>query len=252
MSHLFLLNEAIEVDDFSDFKNGMLELNCIEKNNDDEFLKHESIYELSLYGDLYSSFGQEEQVISKFIEQCKPCNTYLANEEQINTFFNNEINGFLGIDFNKLTISDKKQISDEESYIKWCYEFLPNINKLKFILGSHSISSIFIKQFKDLSIEDQEAIIESFFKAKNRKTISTPFAPDGDLIKDVSSPKASNSQSDLSSVYELRIFRPNALRIYFWEAKDELYISGIGKKNSGDQSEDIVTAGKNLKSMVSK
>lgn len=80
MNNFFLLNEAIDITNFNDFKSGISELIAIEKQHNDTFLKHESLYHLAIIGNLYANFGYEEQVISTFIEQLSPTTNYISNE----------------------------------------------------------------------------------------------------------------------------------------------------------------------------
>ncbi|UVO97474.1 hypothetical protein NXV86_21750 [Bacteroides sp. BFG-257] len=88
MNNFYLLNEAIDLADFVAFKEGMLELNAIEKENDDNFWKHDDVWNLRVIEILFSTYGQEEQVISQFLMQITSKNgVYLGDEESLDNFF---------------------------------------------------------------------------------------------------------------------------------------------------------------------
>ena len=87
MNNFYLLNEAIDLADFVAFKEGMLELNAIEKENDDNFWKHDDVWNLRVIEILFSTYGQEEQVISQFLMQITSKNgVYLGDEESLDNF----------------------------------------------------------------------------------------------------------------------------------------------------------------------
>lgn len=116
MNNFFLLNEAIELSNFKAFKSGMNELVSIEREADDVFLKHHSIYNLNVINSLYSTFGQEEQVISMFIEQMKINDNYLNTDEAFDKEFDKMDNAFLGVVFSGLGINNDKQIINDETF----------------------------------------------------------------------------------------------------------------------------------------
>lgn len=119
MNNFYLLNEAIQLEDFGLFKEGMSELVVIEKTNDDAFLKHESIWDMPIVSELYSNFGNDEQAISKFIEQTTSIEAVITNENTFDTFFPDESNAFLGIDFSKFDIAAYRQIKDNTSFLNF-------------------------------------------------------------------------------------------------------------------------------------
>lgn len=117
MSNFFLVNEAIDQMDYNCFKNGMKELIAIEKDDDDVFLKHDSIYNLPSLEELYMNYSsQEEQVIGLFIEQLKVSNMYFNSSAQIDSNFPEENNGFLGINFQLTRIEMERQIKNNTDY----------------------------------------------------------------------------------------------------------------------------------------
>lgn len=244
MNNFFMLNETINLDDFDEFKLGMSELTAINKQKDDIFLKHESIYNLEIMNILYSKFGYEEQVISIFIEQLTPIENYFYSEEIFDANFPNEPNAFLGIDFINQTISVSKQICDDISYNRWRLEIMPNFDKLLFLLGTCHYVQSFKKDFLSLSKDAQISIIEEFEKSKNRQLI-TPFYPDTKIIKDVSPDK------NRCKVMELRVYTPIALRVYFNESQGRVYLASIEQKSNPDQNEDIKSAHNILHNLIS-
>ncbi|MDR3057088.1 MAG: Txe/YoeB family addiction module toxin [Prevotella sp.] len=116
MNHFFLLNEAVDLKDYKQFKNGMLELNVIEREREDVFLKHESIWWLDILSTLCTTFGQEEQLIVIFVERMKTSANYFISCEDFDQTYPNNLNAFLGIDFSKTFIEIEKQIVDTNSF----------------------------------------------------------------------------------------------------------------------------------------
>lgn len=243
MSNFFLLNEAIELNDFEDFKLGMSELNSIEKSVSHFFRKHHSIYNLKVYEDLCTNYGQVEQAVIIYIEQLLSCEDYISSEVTANVFCGNNLNGFLGIDFSKTKISAQKQIVDDVTYNQWNYNFSSNLDKLKLVIQNYNSNPSFEKDFNNLSNNIQESIIEQFDKAKGRGFV-TPFFPDTKIIKDVS------PNNYKCKVLELRVYSPTALRVYFNESNGEVYIASIEQKNNPNQNDDINAAHRILQNII--
>ncbi len=120
---------------------------------------------------------------------------------------------------------------------------LSNIENLKQVLGDFIFSSKFERDFLGLNDAEQTSIIDDFEKAKKRKLLS-PFYPDTKIIKDVTPDKPK------CNVYELRVYTPTVLRVYFNEYKDKVYVASIGFKGSTKQSEDIKNAHTALNKMI--
>lgn len=118
MDNFFLLNEAIEVNDFDNFLNGMSELIAIEREVADNFLKHESIYNLDIIIELFTNnfSGQEQQAVFKFIEQLTTIPEYCQDKVTFDSIYTNANNGFLGIDFNQLQVSPINRIISDYTY----------------------------------------------------------------------------------------------------------------------------------------
>lgn len=118
MNNFFLLNEAIDLNDYKQFKEGVSELMIIEKEDNDNFLKHNSVWETPVItNNLFSTSGQEENAIILFIEQIKTIDGYLNNQDVFNKKFPDELNAFLGIDFTKTSVCEKVQITNPKNFV---------------------------------------------------------------------------------------------------------------------------------------
>ncbi|MES2837018.1 MAG: hypothetical protein V4667_05810 [Bacteroidota bacterium] len=235
MSHLFLINETLTKGNFSDFKEGMSELITIDRKKEDDFCKHESVYELEYYVELFANNGQEVQEIIKFIGKLSSVSNYINNDESAILQTNGKKYAFLGINFTGSVISPDKQIINDSTYKEWCYAGSSTYEKLKVTLEKAFISSEFEKEFNTLTPQEQVSIIEDFEKAKARN-LKTKYYPDTKIVKDVTPNKYE------CSVYELRVYLPTALRVYFTEHNNNVYVGKIGYKNENDQTADIKKA----------
>ncbi|WP_118953419.1 hypothetical protein [Taibaiella helva] len=129
MGQLFLLNEAIVAKDEQNFKEGMLRLMGINKYENHRFLKHNSIYEISVFDEfIYTKFnGQLEQEILRYIEQLTSYSEdYVDNESKANDYCHSTFNGFLGFDFSNSKININKQVDCELKYRDWCFRYSPD------------------------------------------------------------------------------------------------------------------------------
>jgi hypothetical protein len=116
MNNFFLLNEAIDLNNLTDFKTGMSELLIIERETEDRFIKHDNVWNINIIASLYSNFGHEEQAISKFIEQIKTVDAYINCEKVFDTTYEHMSNAFLGIEFSPTTVSAPKQIINSQTF----------------------------------------------------------------------------------------------------------------------------------------
>lgn len=133
MSNFFLLNEAIPTQNYEIFKEGFKELVLIEKEDDDVFLRHDSLWQMEILEQLYINYTlQEETVMCKFIEQLSPSDNYFDNSIQIDNHYQGEDNGFLGVNFTHLTIEPSKQIKNNPDYVTFNYSNLWNVNFRNF------------------------------------------------------------------------------------------------------------------------
>lgn len=129
MSNFFLLNEAIDVNEYNVFLNGLKELIIIQKKDDDLFLKHDSLWQLNHLNQLYMNYtSQDENAICLFIEQLKPSRVYFNNSIEFDQEYPEDDNGFLGIDFENTTIEFERQVKNNDDYISFNQINWENIN----------------------------------------------------------------------------------------------------------------------------
>ena len=114
-------------------------------------------------------------------------------------------------------------------------ENLNIFEKIKSELNKPIITTAFGRDFKKLTNEQKESILKGFIEAKERG-LTTDFYPDERLIKDVT-PKNKSI-----NVFELRVYSSTALRVYFHENPNKVYLVSIGKKSNSDQNKDIKAA----------
>ena len=112
-------------------------------------------------------------------------------------------------------------------------KFLNLFDKPKFFKSLKS-------DFESFPLNCQNAIIDHFSQAVGRK-LETNFAADGNLIKDVTPEREASIK-----VYELRVFDPIAIRIYFYENGDEIYLAKIRKKPPKKSQSNDIKASKSL------
>lgn len=130
----------------------------------------------------------------------------------------------------------------ESQIIKINASNLELFEQLKVELKDTIYALAFEKVFKSASKDVQQSIIDCFVEAPKRK-LKTPYFPDnrkGGLIKDVTP----DDNRKKAKVYELRVYQPEALRVYFYELDNRIYISGLHykneyKKKNSAQSKDI-------------
>ncbi|UII27593.1 hypothetical protein LVD15_03970 [Fulvivirga maritima] len=232
MRHLFLIDGAIDHLNFEDYKMGLMELTAIDRMEKDQFNKSPNAINSLNYANLYQQYSQENQVLAMFVEQLSTCEQTIITEEDANKFCGSNINGFLGIDFSETTFSEIKSVTNQLSYEQWSILHSTPLERLDEVIGENNKSGSFIKEFLELSDESQISIIELFERARGRNS-QTPFYPDTKIIKDVT------QENFKIHVRELRIYTPVALRVYFHEANDTVYLGGISFKSTKNQSQAI-------------
>lgn len=157
MNNFFLLNEAVSSCDLPAFIKGMSELNAIERETDDSFLRHESFWELPVLKDLYAGYGQEEQFLIIFLAQLSPSSTYISSHEIFDHTYPNELNAFLGIDFAGIvSVENEKRITNHCSFIETKRKYYSNL----YCIGNKDRILFCLKQlykkyhFTDQAIDD--------------------------------------------------------------------------------------------------
>jgi len=122
---------------------------------------------------------------------------------------------------------------------------LGNYKKLLTLLDTCLVSDRFKNGFEGISAIMQVAIIDHFQSAIKRMG-KTRFYPDGDLIKNVTPEK------ELSiNLFELRLFKPVAYRIYFYEEGSKVYLASVERKPASKvQDNDIKSAISTIKQLM--
>ncbi len=141
----------------------------------------------------------------------------------VNNLFCKEFHSGLECNANFIRAYIKRDIFDKKTNL---------LEKLEILVNAQC-SGKFKDQFEDLSKQEKESILALFEQAKSRQ-----LTPDGDTVKDVSPEKP----KDNIRVYELRVFTPTALRVYFYATKEKTFIANLGKKSNPDQTKDIKNA----------
>lgn len=96
--------------------------------------------------------------------------------------------------------------------------------KLIAIVGECSYDNRFKLNFENITSETQDKLLKEISRAIDRKS-DTRFHPDGELIKNVTPPKEKEI-----NVFELRIHSPVAIRMYFYETSNKIYLGSIERK----------------------
>jgi putative component of toxin-antitoxin plasmid stabilization module len=240
MSKFFLNNQSLNINDFETFRAGVIQLMCIQKKQEHIFYRNESCYQIHHFANrIFPNFHDIDIFnLYNFFAKLSPCDVEVQDEATANNHSTSDINGFLGIDFNGQIITTHKKVVDSNSYLNWIQFYQTNFEQLTAFLGNSVITKNFEKGYASLSSDAQKSIKEEFEKAANRN-LATRFYPDTKIVKDV-------SVSKKCTVYELRVYQPVALRVYFNEIGDTVYLASIEQKSNPDQNEDIKKAEKLL------
>lgn len=134
MNNFFLLNEAIDTDDLAIFKSGLSKLIPIRTAGKemDHFYKHDSMWNLKMWIEIFADRSQEIIAIIKFVEQLRSYSSYLSNEVVFNTEFPDKANAFLGFDFSVTAIAVERQVIDLISFLKFRNDYLWKVNFRNF------------------------------------------------------------------------------------------------------------------------
>lgn len=146
-----------------------------------------------------------------------------------------EIDNLYGEESNTAYIEAQIRLQEEASLGLW--------EQLLSVIVDANYTTSFERDFHSLTLAQQLSVVEGFRQAKNRK-LASPFYPDTKLIADVT------PQNSKSTVLELRIYVPTAIRVYFNEQYPKVYLVGIQKKSSPDQSGDIKRADNRLYKLI--
>jgi|GEM_PF-449059 len=166
MNNFYLYNQAIEIEDLDEFKAGMLNLNGAKakSSNFDEFLKSSRIYdEVSILMAICENWSQESDIIIKFIEQLTSIEKAISDEEDLNALYPNDCNGFMGIDFEDISISPELQITDLDSF----NDFKKRHFIRKKIVDKDELDHILDFLYPDYSFEDRAIDDVTYWNEEN-------------------------------------------------------------------------------------
>ncbi|PJJ06889.1 hypothetical protein CLU83_0003 [Flavobacterium sp. 1] len=268
MNNFFLLNEAIKDVTIEEFELGIEKLNKIQlasKKDADNLLIHEDFWQFktdigSMYNFTYSLVSNELQIlIPKLFGSFTATQEYFSNELDFDNKFPNACNGFLGINFSNLGISEIKQITDEELFkifketcnanleftsIKGFWEIKENIfTKLVFcdnVLEQISHFSVNDDRFK--LIFEKLKILNNFtknwktgnFEYKNLGLDNSPDTPT--RIRNTESLRTFTCADIGPKIFSLHIkwsFGREAFRLYYYpdNVNKKVHIGYIGPKD---------------------
>lgn len=114
--------------------------------------------------------------------------------------------------------------------------------KLLDLLNQPRYEKNFEKSFEKLSIKEQESIVRKFEDSIKQDSITYP---DDNTVKNVTPSKSK------CTVFELRVFSPTALRVYFNTTEEIVYLGSIEHKSNSDQNSDIKKAHDILYNLIS-
>lgn len=126
MSNFFLHTEACNIKSCDSFITGLSELNTtfVDRERDDNMMKHDSIWNLPIMRELFAKYNQETGVLCGFIEQLSSQETDINALELFDSLFPDQLNAFLGIDFTSTSISVEKRICKKEDYLEVKNDYL--------------------------------------------------------------------------------------------------------------------------------
>lgn len=117
--------------------------------------------------------------------------------------------------------------------------------KLLAMVGDCKYDTRFKMDFDNLTSATQKKLLNHIHQAIERKA-KTRFYPDDEKIKDVTPAK-----ERAVKVFELRVFEPVAVRMYFYEAPQKIYFGSLdGKPKRKVQDNDILNAISVIKELI--
>jgi hypothetical protein len=117
--------------------------------------------------------------------------------------------------------------------------------KLLALVGDCKYDARFKTDFDNLTSATQKKLLNHVQQAIERNA-TTRFYPDDVKIKDVTPEKERGIK-----VFELRVFEPVAIRMYFYEAPKKVYFGSInGKPKKKVQDNDILNAASVIKELI--
>ncbi len=118
-------------------------------------------------------------------------------------------------------------------------------DKLLALVGHCEHDARFKEDFENLTYSTQKKMLSHVQHAIERKA-TTRFYPDDEKIKDVTPEKEKGIK-----IFELRVFEPVAIRMYFYETPNKIYFGSINKKPKKKvQNNDILNATSVIKELI--
>lgn len=161
---------------------------------------------------------------------------------------------------NTLIINDKVKQTCEalnqygaETYTTFISDFIQadivkradGFEKLIALVGDCKYDARFRTDFDNLTSATQKKFLSHVYQTIERKA-KTKFYPDDDKVKDVTPDK-----EKAIKVFELRVFEPVAVRMYFYETPYKIYFGSIeGKPKKKVQDNDIINAASVIKELI--
>ncbi len=103
-SFYFLHSVSLRNINYQVYKAGLMTLNmlAVEMSADEKRLKHESVYDNSLYVQMLTDYAETSALIT-FIEQCSTIKQNISDDAMFGVAYPNKDAGFLGLNFNGIT-----------------------------------------------------------------------------------------------------------------------------------------------------
>lgn len=118
-------------------------------------------------------------------------------------------------------------------------------DKLLALIGNCEHNERFKSDFDNLTSATQKKLLDHVQQIIGRNA-KTRFYPDDDKIKDVTPEKEKEIK-----VFELRVFEPVAIRLYFYETSNKVYFGSINRKPKRKvQNNDILNASSIIKELI--
>jgi hypothetical protein len=130
MIGLYLHNEALNHLDKGLFIAGLKEVLIVKEglNTNSKFLKHETVWNLSVLGELFADYSQENQVLINFLKQLNSCENLCLTEGHLDSEFTDRCSAFSGINFNNLGISAHRSVADSSTFSNFHNYCIDNIS----------------------------------------------------------------------------------------------------------------------------
>jgi hypothetical protein len=259
MHNHLLLNEAYNEIDLNLLQNNLYLLNelLINKRKSENFHLNNSLYShettIGIFSELIFAELPDQQfrntTLPRLLNSLRSIDYYPITETELDAVFKSSINGFYGVNFNELNITETRQIIDKQSYnsIKYNFELISTENfwNNKSTYFDRIDFCVSIEECKDyfLSLPNANAIIERL------KSIELYYIQNGDrsfnfddFLDKTGLNCSTESKSTLQQFSKERAFtlsdgrtivfswhiKIGDVRVYFHSEDSKTYISYIG------------------------